>query len=83
MLFHGVCVGGFMGGGWRWRLSLVMCHCSFRWQALAPLDTTLEEMRDKLPSSDPSFRYRMKAFMDELLLVRGGWSIVSGISLCV
>lgn len=40
-------------------------------QALAPLDTTLEEMRDRLPSSDPSFRHRMKTFMDELLLV--GW----------
>lgn len=39
-------------------------------QALAPLDTTLEEMRDRLPSSDPSFRHRMKTFMDELLLVR-------------
>lgn len=46
-------------------------------QALAPLDTTLEEMRDRLPSSDPSFRHRMKTFMDELLLVGGvgvGWS---------
>lgn len=40
-------------------------------QALAPLGKTLEEMRDMLPSSDPSFRHRMKTFMDELLLVRG------------
>lgn len=43
-------------------------------QALAPLDTTLEEMRDRLPSSDPSFRHRMKTFMDELLLVGVGLS---------
>lgn len=64
----------FAGGGesgWTWRPSSLTCRCSFRRQALAPLDTTLEEMRDKLPSSDPSFRYRMKTFMDELLLVRG------------
>ncbi|CAM9251564.1 unnamed protein product [Ascophyllum nodosum] len=44
-------------------------------QALAPLDTTLEEMRDKLPTSDPSFRYRMKTFMDELLLIKRAYLI--------
>ncbi|CAN0055320.1 unnamed protein product [Pylaiella littoralis] len=44
-------------------------------QALAPLDTTLEEMRDRLPSSDPSFRHRMKTFMDELLLVKRAYLI--------
>ena len=49
-------------------------------QALAPLDTTLEEMRDKLWSSDPSFRHRMKTFMDELLLVGVGMGV--GRSIC-